>query len=135
MAIPCSSTALLRAYTPGLGSVVGYPPGRKRSSASSRCVLRRSKRSRCASTIAQAAVIPVAANEAVTLDETLLPTGVVTGRVTNAGAPASATVQLQTPSGSFVAGGATQLDGTFRVVAFPGTYVLQFRFSNGVIQY
>jgi hypothetical protein len=88
-----------------------------------------------AATFAQAAVINVAADEAVLLDEALLPTGTITGRVTNQGAPASASVQLQTLSGAFVAFGSTQLDGTYRVVAFPGTYVLQFRFSNGVIQY
>src|SRR5829696_113500 len=61
-----ASTALCRAYTPGLGSVVGCPPGWNRSVASSRWVLRRSKRSRCASTMApRAAVIssaPVSSN-------------------------------------------------------------------------
>ena len=60
------STALLRAYTPGLGSVVGCPPGRNRSCASSRWVLRRSNRSRWASTIAPSAAVmssaPVSSN-------------------------------------------------------------------------
>src|SRR3984957_13612192 len=51
------STALCRAKTPGPGSGVGYPPGPNRSMDISRCVLRRSKRSRCARIIAPTAAV------------------------------------------------------------------------------
>src|SRR5579875_172924 len=51
------STALWRAYTPGPGSGVGYPPLRKRSIDNSRWVFRRSNRSRWASTIAPTAAV------------------------------------------------------------------------------
>src|SRR3954452_7879284 len=61
-----TSTALCRAYTPGLGNVPGWPPGWNRSAASSRWVLRRSNRSRWASTMAPRAAVmssaPVSSN-------------------------------------------------------------------------
>src|SRR6202012_1131185 len=51
------STALCRAKTPGPGSGVGWPPGWNRSTDISRCVLRRSKRSRWARIIAPIAAV------------------------------------------------------------------------------
>jgi Carboxypeptidase regulatory-like domain/Protein of unknown function (DUF1416) len=86
--------------------------------------------------LSAATLFPVAAGESVTVDETLLATGTVTGRVTSQDAPAAfASLGLLTTTGSQVATGSTGADGTYRISAVPGTYVLRLRMPNGITQY
>ncbi|MGE5828945.1 MAG: carboxypeptidase regulatory-like domain-containing protein [Micromonosporaceae bacterium] len=80
-------------------------------------------------------LIPVQDGVATTLDETLLPVGAISGHVTRDGEPVpSGSVQLINDTGL---SGFTPIDpdGFYRIVAFPGTYKLQYQLDNGLIQY
>lgn len=78
--------------------------------------------------------IDITAGTATTLDETFLPTGAVAGHLSRSGAPVSgAEVRLEGSTGT-VGFAVTGPDGEFRIVAFPGSYRLQFQI-NGIVEY
>lgn len=78
----------------------------------------------------------VAAGDSPTINETLLGTGNIVGRLTNQGAPVSfAFVSVLGSNGSIVGTGVTGIDGSYRIAAVAGTYAVQFRLPNGITQY
>ena len=83
----------------------------------------------------------VAAGANLTVDDTLIPTGFITGRVTDQGQPAPQFVHIQilnadAPFEQPVASTFTNPDGTYRVGVLPGTYKVKFSFSSlGISQY
>ncbi|HEX8628373.1 MAG TPA: carboxypeptidase-like regulatory domain-containing protein [Catenuloplanes sp.] len=78
-----------------------------------------------------ATVLTVNPGETLTVNERLLPTGRVTGRLTDtAGAPvASAGVGFLTPDGGSTSYGQTDGDGRYSVIVPPGTYQVRFHVS------
>ncbi len=83
----------------------------------------------------------VTAGANLTVDDTLIPTGFITGRVTSQGQPAPQFVHIQilkadVPFEDQVASTFTNLDGTYRVGVLPGAYKVKFNFSSiGISQY
>ena len=82
----------------------------------------------------------VTAGANLTVDDTLIPTGFITGRVTNQGQPAQFVhIQVLNADAPFeqpVASTFTNFDGTYRVGVLPGTYKVKFSFSSiGISQY
>ncbi len=84
-------------------------------------------------------VFTVTAGATTTVDDTLMPVGTITGRVTNQGAPVSfATIQVLDSTSQFdqqVGSTFTSFDGTYRVGVLPGTYKVKIRFPSGISQY
>ena len=82
----------------------------------------------------------VTAGTTLTVDDTLVPTGFITGLVTNQGQPAQFVhIQILNADAPFeqqVASTFTNFDGTYRVGVLPGTYKVKFSFSSiGISQY
>ena len=84
-------------------------------------------------------VFPVAAGVTTTVDDVLLPSGTITGRVTNQGSAVSfASVQIIPSTAQFdqtVATTVTNFDGTYRVDVPAGSYKVKVRFPSGISQY
>ena len=80
-------------------------------------------------------LISVAVGEAVTLDQTFLPTGAISGHLTDDGQPvAGASVTVQSPS-NLVGSALTDDTGFYRIELFAEVYTVQFSLESGLIQY
>jgi hypothetical protein len=80
---------------------------------------------------------PVGADQTVTVDDQLLPTGVITGRYTTAaGRPdPNAQVGVNVPDGLGIAFASTDATGTYSVPVFAGSYNVNFFGSDNKFQY
>ena len=84
----------------------------------------------------QAALIEVTAGARTTLDETLLPMGAIAGHLTDAGQPVpGAFVNLHDVDTGETFLAYTDEDGAYRVPAFPGTFKVEFRLSDDLVQW
>jgi hypothetical protein len=87
-----------------------------------------------------ASLFTVTAGANVTVNDTLIPTGSITGRVTDQGQPSQFTrievLVADSPFEQPVASTIADEDGDYRVGVLPGTYKVKFSFSSiGISQY
>jgi hypothetical protein len=71
-------------------------------------------------------LIHVATGATTTLDQTLLPTGTITGTLTDAGGNPVANANVSLANDNLQTFGFTDANGAYSVTAFPGTYRLEF---------
>ena len=85
---------------------------------------------------AAARVFQVVTGEVLTVDQTILGSGALSGRVTDKGVPVEGVeVSVQHTDGSSSEWTQTDADGRYRVSLWPGTYTVSFRLPNGLTEY